>query len=65
MSNKTSGQISILAEKDALITLDVTVWGAKNIKLGSINMQVVNHGQTETVTIAPPSRIEPVFSWGE
>ena len=65
LDNKTSGQITILVEKDTLINFDVTVWGDKNIKLGSINMQVVNHGQTETVTIAPPARIEPVFTWGE
>jgi len=65
ITNKESGQLTIRTEKNATINIDISVWSAKNVKLGSINMQVINHGQTETVTIAPPERVEPVFTWGK
>lgn len=64
MDSKSAGHLKILSEKDSLVTIDVIVFGEKNLKLGSTNMQIVNHGQTETVTIAPPARIEPAFTWG-
>ncbi|MBP1764593.1 MAG: hypothetical protein H6Q65_1651 [Firmicutes bacterium] len=64
ITNKELGQLTIRTEKNAIINIDISVWSANNAKLGSLNMQVINHGQTETVTIAPPERIEPVFTWG-
>jgi hypothetical protein len=63
-SSKSSGKLSISAEKGALVNLNVTVLGAKNLNLGSISLQVRNSGQTETVTITPPEIVEPKITWG-
>ena len=64
LDSKSSGKLSINTEKGELVSLNVAVLGAKNLKLGSISLQVRNSGQTETLTITPPEIVEPTFTWG-
>lgn len=61
---KAKGKLAIVTEKGAVVNMRVSVRDAKNIQLGYINLQVVNKGQSELVTFAPPESIEPIVNYG-
>lgn len=63
-SGKETGLVTIQTEKGLPINLSVQVVDAKGRKLGAINLQVINKGQTENVDIATPEVVEPTFTWG-
>lgn len=61
---KNSGKVAIVTEKNALVDMQIQVYSAKNVVLGSYNLFVRNNGQTEVITITPPEYTEPTFTWG-
>lgn len=62
-STKSSGKTVILTEKGALVNLRVCIYDTKNTKLGYIDLQVSNNGQSESVNISPPEKTEPTMTW--
>ncbi len=63
-AGKSSGEVSIVTEKGALVNVQVSVRDAKGIKYGYTSLQVRNNGQTENITISPPESSEPKITWG-
>lgn len=63
-AGKSTGEVSIAAEKGALVNIEVSVRDAKGIKYGYTSLQVRNNGQTENITISPPESSEPKITWG-
>lgn len=61
-NGKLAGEVSITSEKGSLVSLDILVKDAKNKTLGYWGMQLVNKGQTETVTISLPEEVRPQFT---
>lgn len=59
---KESGKISILAEKGAVINLQVYVNNTHKEKLGTWSLQVLNNGKTETIRVFPPASVQPEFN---
>ncbi len=62
-TGKTAGQLDISTEKKALVNINAIVYDSKNNKLGVINLQIQNNGQTENITISPPEFTEPKIIW--
>jgi len=60
-AGKTKGQLAIVSEKGELVNLSIRIKNAKNETLGKWDMQVINKGQSESVTISLPETIEPLF----
>jgi hypothetical protein len=44
----------ITTEKNASVNVRIFVRDATNVELGSLSLQIRNHGQTESFTLAPP-----------
>jgi hypothetical protein len=61
---KKSGQLSITADRGALVNLQIVVCDAHNTKYGSMSFQVRNNGQTQDITVAPPDSSEPKIDLG-
>lgn len=64
LPRSVNGKLAIVTEKGMLVNMRVSIRDAKNNQLGYITMQVVNRGQTEIFTIAPPEVIEPTITYG-
>jgi len=64
-AGKKGGQLSITADKDSLINLQIFVCDANNMKYGSMSFQVRNNGQTQDITVAPPAFSEPLINLGK
>ncbi|MEN6565372.1 MAG: hypothetical protein ABFC57_03635 [Veillonellales bacterium] len=62
-AGKDSGQLSLVTEKGALVNILLSVRDSKNVNLGSINLQVRNNGQTESISFTPPEFSEPKITW--
>lgn len=64
LTGKSTGKATIETNKGALVNLRVCVYGPKILKLGTIDLQVLNNGQTESINITPPEYTEPNMTWG-
>lgn len=64
MAGKSTGKALIETDKGALVNLRVCVYGPKRLKLGTIDLQVLNNGQSEFINITPPEYTEPNMTWG-
>lgn len=62
-TGKKEGEVSITTGREELVSVQVAVCDAKGNKLGSLNLQVPNKGQTESITLAPPVSTEPQMNW--
>ncbi len=58
---KDQGKYSLNSDKDLPVNLRVFITGPKGEILSSWNMQVLNKGQTEIITIFPPATVQPEF----
>jgi len=56
--------VVLTTEKKAMVNIRVSVRDANNVELGSLSLQIKNHGQTESFTIAPPDFTEPKITYG-
>lgn len=63
-TGKSSGKVTIVTEKNALVDMQIQVCSAKNVVLGTYNLFVRNNGQTEVITVTSPEYTEPIFTWG-
>lgn len=61
---KSSGNTTIVTDKGSIVNLRVCVYDVKNNKLGYIDLQVQNKGQSETINITPPEFTQPTMTWG-
>lgn len=64
IAGKSTGKAAIETNKGALVNLRVCVYGPKNLKLGTMDLQVLNNGQSEFINITPPEYTEPTMTWG-
>ncbi|MDD4600349.1 hypothetical protein SDC9_09099 [bioreactor metagenome] len=64
ITDKASASTTIITNKGEIVNLRVCVYGPKNMKINTIDLQVRNSGQSETVNISPPEYTEPYMSWG-
>lgn len=62
LKGKDSGKISIPAEKGSLVNLQVFVVNAKNEKLGTWSLQIINNGKTEAIRVFSPESVQPEFN---
>lgn len=61
-TNKEEGHFTIEAEKGAVVNIRIFAVSAKGETVASWNMQFLNKGQTETITITPPASVQPEFN---
>lgn len=62
-TGKNEGQVAITTAKGELVSVQVAVCDDKGHKLGSVNLQVPNNGQTESIIVATPEYTEPQMTW--
>lgn len=62
-TGKNEGQVAITTGKGELVSVQVAVFDGKGHKLGSVNLQVPNNGQKESIIIATPEYTEPQMTW--
>lgn len=61
-ANKEEGHYTIESEKNAIVNIRIFATSAKGETVASWNMQFLNKGQVETITITPPASVQPEFN---
>ena len=62
-TSKNEGRHTISAEKGKVVDLRLVVTGSKkNEVLATWNIQILNKGQKESISIVPPKTVQPEFN---